>query len=490
MHAKYHPTKCNVTGCESPQSSLFLCSRHEALYLTSERFVRLQSEVVALYDGKAADSLRIRAFLWSLLHYVTNAKVPYLEHFPLESIYLQHRRALLNRLSSSTNSNKLENCKELNRLIDDFDHPANETLEDLRLRRAWHCGDPRDSYNRPLDFSKHLRELVIINPRIYIYLSTLALAAFMGIVYSERNLNFHIQFPVVLTATRLALMYFVCIGMVVGGYVFLDRINPVLIKAQSHRLYADATDNRIGAEIALRIQGRFQLHAGSDYSTSSTVLLALFCLLTPWPLAPNLSAPELGATAAAAVLSLLLLYPVGTVYPIYANASVSMQSLPQGRFRVDLHAADGRLGIGDLVDLILAGTVFNAVALTVLWILGPLAVGHVAQGGWWTFGVYQLLTFPIAVFRVAQLRTLWGVRRSVVNSVQLAIDEEMSQLGKLPASERIARQQSSERARRFPILTAAFRGRVKEFVTVVLIPLAMLVCDKIYTALSSGAPSP
>lgn len=483
MHAKYHPIKCNIAGCEALGRSLSLCDRHQEQYLSTDRARQLQEDVVALRDGTSSAPLRIRAFLWSVLHYVTNAKVPYLEHFPLESIYLLHRRNLLARLSKPGSDIHHANRKELNKLIDDFDHPENETLEDLRLKRAWHFSDPRDAYNRSLDFSEQLRMLVIIGPKAYMHLTSIVFAAFMGIVLCEKHLGLHIQFPVALSLPRLVVMYFVCLGLVVGGLVFLNRIKPVLSRAQSHLLYADAADNRSATEIALRIRGRFQTHSGLDFSTASVVLAGLVVLLTPWPLDPRLSMLEATATATMAVFALLVLYPLGTMYSVYANASVSMQGLPPSRFKVDLHTGDGRLGIGDLVDLLMAGIVFNASALVVFWILAPIAFGLVPpMVEWWKFAVYQLVIYPVTLLRVAQLRRLLRIRRSVAMSVQQAVDDEILELRKLPVAERNARQHNIDRIQRFPILTNAVRGRIKELVIVVLIPLVILFVDKAYTA--------
>jgi hypothetical protein len=375
-----------------------------------------------------------------------------------------------------------------NRLISDFDHPSNETLEGLKLQRARYCGDPRHAYNRPLEFSEQLRELAILRPKGYGYLTSVALALFIGIVLAEKHLGLHIQFPIGLSVPLLIVSYFICLGLVIGGFTFLSRINPVLAKAQSHQLYVEALDNRNAAEIALRIRDRFHSNMGLDYSITGSSLSSLVALLTPWPLKTGLSIIEAAATAAAAVFALLVLYPAATVYLIYANASVAMQDLPQSRFKVDLHASNGRLGIGELIDLLIAGISFNVTALVLLWIVGPIAVGLVlATKIWWVFALYQTLIFPLALTRVAQLRRLWKVRHSVVKSVHQAVSDETKQLKGLSIAERNARQQNLARLQQFPILTTASRGRIKEIVTVVLIPLAILIADRAYTAWTSSS---
>lgn len=180
------------------------------------------------------------------------------------------------------------------------------------------------------------------------------------------------------------------------------------------------------------------------------------------------------------------LYEGTVVYPIYANASVSMQSLPQGRFQVDLHAGDGRLGIGDLIDLLVAGIMFNGAALILVWIALPVVLKLAAPSTpWWWCLLYFVAIYPFALFRVAQLRRLLRVRRSLVESIRSAAEAERKALQAAPTTERILRHQSLDKVRRFPLLTSAGRGRVKEVVTVVLIPLAMLAGDKAYTAWTS-----
>ena len=332
-------------------------------------------------------------------------------------------------------------------------------------------------------------------PRRYAHFVSLVLVVLGLLLLCEPIFGFRVQVGSYLSITGLVAGYFICLGLVVGGSVFLRRIDPVLTKAQRHRLYVETIDNKGAAEIALRIHGNFQGRAGIDFGQMGGALVWAAVIATPWPLMPGLTTYEWVASAGVAMLMLLVIYPLLIIYPIYANASVPMQALPRRAVRVDLYAADGRLGIGDLIDLVVGGIVFNVTASVVLWVVWPIAMKAMIPGReWWALGATLLglvLAYPIALFRVTQLRLLWGVRGIVAASVTQAIYDELDRLQQRPATERIAHYPALDRVRHFPVLTGAARGRIKELVTVVLIPLAMLAGDKFYTAMTaSGSVSP
>jgi hypothetical protein len=486
MHATYHPTNCNIVGCDEPQNSLFLCKKHEADYLASASARRLQEEVVELLDGRADTLLRIRAYLWSRLHYITNVPVPFVEHFPLESLYLHHRRTLLDQMAANASSLR-DNCNRLHAFIKDFGHPANETLGDLQWRRTWYCNDSQHAYNRSLDFSTELEQTTIFSPRTFAIVATLTFALFVVAILANKHAGTNIAVPGSLSLTAAFLWYVSCAALVLGGSVALHRLGPVVVKAQAHKLYTAAAHNTGAATIGLRVKSNFIRHLGLSYST--LVLSAVIALVVagPWGLEGGLSAVDYAATALLAVGAWLVLFPTLRIYEQYANASVALETLPQARFVIDLHAQDGRLGIGELIDMVAAGITFNVTGLALYWIVIPsaLAAQYVHAPPWIVgvgFVAYQFFILFLALPRVAQLRRLWRVRRKIIESIRLAVAEDAAAARVLPVAERHARHQSLERVRWFPLLTYSARGRLKEFVITILIPLTMLTADKIYSA--------
>lgn len=486
MHARYHPIECNIVGCERSQSSLLLCKAHEAEYVASPATLRLQQEIVALLERRAGTRLRVRAYLWSTLHYVTNLPVPFVEHFPLESLYLYHRRRLFDRMGSK-GSNQLDDCARLQTLIRDFGHADNETLEDLKWRSSWYCNDSQHAYNRSLDFSVELRQAIPFVPRTFARIATLTFTLYVAAALANKHAGTLIALPGSLSVMGAFLWFAFCAGLVLGGLVVLHRLGPLMAKAQSHKLYAVAADNVSAAAIGLRVKSNFSKHLGLAYSTMASSAIGALMLCLPWGLEGGLGAIDYVASALLSVCAWLVLFPTLRMYEQYANASVALEALPQARFRVDLHSQDGRLGIGEVIDVVAAGVLFNVTALAVFWIAIPVALArqYVDEPLWIRIVAliaYQLFIFFLALPRVVQLRRLWRVRRKIIESIRFASVKEVEAARAKPVAERQARQQSLERVRSFPLLTNSARRHLKEFVVTLVIPLAMLIADKIYSA--------
>jgi len=490
MHATYKPGQCNIAGCGRREHALRLCKDHETEYLATNEARRLQEDVVALLERRASFGLRARAYLLRQLHYLSNVPVSYLEHFPLETIYLHHRRLLL--LSQYVQgAERTEVCKRFKSLIRDFDHADNETLDDLKWRQSRCCDDPQYAYNRPLDFVDELRQVTLLAGGRYFKAVTLALVLYGCAIYLNKYLGTHIALPGSMSLIGAILCFIVAVGLVVGGSVFLANIGPMMAKAQAHELYANAKDNRDAVQIGLRIKGNFGRYLGLSYSQVGFNGLAALMICIPWSFPGDRTAFEGLASAALALCSWFAVFPALLIYSQYANASVALQALPQSRFQVDLHAADGRLGIAETVDLVSAGLLFNATWLAVLWIGGPVALrmlfpdqSVLAAGA--SMLVYQLAVYPIALFRVAQFRRLRKIRRCIIQSVEAAIADEGAKAKQGSIADKQARQQSIERARKFPVISTAMRGRIGWLVSTVAIPLAMMVADKVYSAMSMG----
>jgi hypothetical protein len=312
---------------------------------------------------------------------------------------------------------------------------------------------------------------------MYFWLLTLALLFYSACLAFAEPLSITVQLPATLTLTKLLVAYGVFGGLVIGGYTFLEKIDDVAERAQQHRLYTEAHQNQEALQIAVRVLGQFRSSLGLNYALAPSSAVGLAFWLAPWPLEGGLSPLSLATTGAAAVLAFLVLYPVATIYLIYANASVALQSLPQAQFKVDLRSTDGRHEVGPVVDLVAGGVAFNVAFLFVVWVVGPSFVREASSASasaWWVV-LYFVITYPIALMRVAQLRRLLRVRRALIASVKeaaTATSRQRSETAKdsnsLPA-----------RVRTFPLITSHTKARLSAVVTVILIPLALMALDKL-----------
>lgn len=481
--ATYHPAECNIASCGSPQHKLFMCQAHFKRYVDSDQARVLMEEVYALSTGAAPTSLVRKARLNNVVHYLTNLSVPYVEHFPLESLFLYHRDRLLSQSATDAPGRRFPKCREFKQLLEDFAYPTNQNIAALRTRYAQLCDDTRFLYSTEHRIADHLRELMLFSPSRYLVVATIAVVLLSALSSAEVRSRFNSHLPEMLTPTWVTVAYLACVGIVVGGAVFLRRIDPVLNLAGQHKLYVSSEENREAIAVAATVRGRFDSRAGLDYTVSSMTLTGLMFSIIPVVWAGGLSPWEALVTALAFTLVLVTVYPLLTVHNLYANASVAMEALPTGSFKVDLYAADGRLGLGELVELVYAGLLYNATHLAIFWLAIPVMLRHNKL----VLVVYLVLVPLFAIVRVTQLRRLLRVRRAVTASIGEALAIERKRVATLPVAERVKLMEQLNGVRQLPLIPFSTLRKIGYLVTTVGIPLLLLALDKLSSVVLKAA---
>lgn len=122
---KYDIEQCNINGCGNSIYKDGLCKDHYDFYM-HESYVRdAHKDFVSLQNGTAGVKLKLRYILQLILHYAFAIPEPFVEHFPLEHIFLSE----LFVLRSKTNAIDADRYKKILR---DFDCKANENVELMR----------------------------------------------------------------------------------------------------------------------------------------------------------------------------------------------------------------------------------------------------------------------------------------------------------------------------------------------------------------------
>jgi hypothetical protein len=106
---KYNLHQCNVENCDKKVEDLLLCKLHHEEYIIDEKSKEIQTNITNWAKGDRNIKLRLIFIKYYLLHYIFFLKVYYMEHYPLESIFLYHYKILKNKLSLETKEKSVNN---------------------------------------------------------------------------------------------------------------------------------------------------------------------------------------------------------------------------------------------------------------------------------------------------------------------------------------------------------------------------------------------
>jgi len=136
---KYSTEICNVKNCNNKFHKILLCKKHYDRYIIDEKINLIQTNVFNYSIEKKTFSDYLKLFFYSLFHHTFNIHVYYIEHFPLESIFLYHYRKI---------NIKNNEYYELNQFIEDFDYEQNYKVRNLKS-----LFKTKDSNKRLLEFA-------------------------------------------------------------------------------------------------------------------------------------------------------------------------------------------------------------------------------------------------------------------------------------------------------------------------------------------------
>ncbi|WP_179005890.1 hypothetical protein [Winogradskyella forsetii] len=122
-HFKYSIKTCNIKNCKRKHYDLLLCENHYEQYIISPKIHAIQSKVYKYNFLKLNLKDKLIYILNFFIHYTTTIHIFYIEHFPLESLFLFHR----NKVLKEENRNY---TKE--QFIEDFNFDENIELQYLK----------------------------------------------------------------------------------------------------------------------------------------------------------------------------------------------------------------------------------------------------------------------------------------------------------------------------------------------------------------------
>lgn len=460
----YSRTKCNAHGCTTALHRGLLCKHHWDRYATNDQFVELLTNIETINFGTPSPELLKTVAKNHRKHNLTGQPTPYVEHFPLESLFHAVRRHALSDQRPSKEDAVISTARRVKALIEDFGWARNEWLAELRLQYAELTGDLSTLYHSDTSIGPRALAFFPLGPeRMWVYATILFTLLLLTHALKPPS-EFGFFVPWGASPQKLLILYVSYVGVVVFGLFVFQRIDAVGRRAGKHRLYLEPYASKAALLTFAKIRARFDSRSDLDYGTmgSSTMFAFLVAGGVAWDHWEWSS--KAFAVMAEALLLLPCIYSTIMIYNVYANASVALSELPSAEFIVDPASEDGRFGVADLADLLLFVLIFNCSLLVLVSFVVPLLA---IQSYWW-FGGYMLLTSPIMYFRIVQIRKAWLLRSALLLSVR-------PKLGSAPRA-------LTDRRPSFLLLllSTQARRRLEFLAATVVLPLLLMIGDKYY----------
>jgi hypothetical protein len=324
---QYNPCTCNIKGCTNQHFSILLCKNHYDQYITDEKIKIIQSNVQKYSFGKQTLKDRTRHLLFFIIHYSTAIHVYYIEHFPLESLFLYHLRDVYKK---NGNLNALQYIK-------DFDYIENESIGSLK------------SDFKTIDANQNIIQFTSkkgSKSRIYAFL--VIYLAFIVLLFISQLLSLTISYHEILS--KLPLIFLPCIPVIILGTNFRNSTNDVIKRAMDNKLYKERADNdsllMASQKIIQSIRRTEETRAGYIGSMLGVCSVATFIAIKEiWG---NISFIELLFTSFLLILSIILALLLFSIILENRKVLLIIRRFHKANYNFNLYALDKNIGINYL----------------------------------------------------------------------------------------------------------------------------------------------
>lgn len=127
MLIEYNHKQCNIKSCSNKQSKNLLCSYHNNIYIKSAKIENKIQRLEKLVIGEANLKDKLVYYRNFFIHYTTGIHVPYIEHFPMETLFLYY-------LPKIHRDELPDNSFTIEQFISNFDYPENSYLDNIKVK--------------------------------------------------------------------------------------------------------------------------------------------------------------------------------------------------------------------------------------------------------------------------------------------------------------------------------------------------------------------
>jgi len=472
---RYDLASCNIKSCRNPTFNLFLCKKHYTRYIIDPKILSIQSRVYRRALGKGSVWDHTIWFGHLLLHHLLSFRVYYFEHFPLETVFLYHRRRFSDRANNKQPSSESDRlARQLTQFYADFGIPENQSEQEIRDIVIRIEGDfKKTDYDR-VRFSGFFQKHTLFRTKTFVVMLAIAITLSLTGLVLSRMRDFKL---VILHETNV--LWLVVIAMVVGSWIalgmkYLYSIDGVVQSAINGTLYADQRSNERFLQMIhgtrAHMTTREENYASNFGTVAFVAAMAIYALFSN-----GLSAIEFAVSFLLTSLFLILFYVCTISNLLLIGATSILWKMETKGFQVDIFKIDGSCGVDSLVTMGTSFLKFGIVAyfliLAPVWYFFPTAttLGKI--------GLFLLFQFGFIYFRGT--KQVLRIYKSVRHDIQKTKILEIEKLSKRHAKGNDVAMYSFLKNVKFRPIKLDKVARFAMYVfTTVIIPVLILYVDK------------
>ena len=360
------------------------------------------------------------------------------QHFPLETLFLYHWWRIRKELRDSARRTKHAtpdsqqhgelNDKFIEPLADlahDFAHRENDNLPSVQLavasiRRQAPSRESKDydvrTWFPPLTFLK--------SPRRYAGGLLIAIAILIVSRIGSLATGFRIVPLLNLDSLIVGVVLIAGYGWAYSALRFMDAIPTATRAALENRLYLDERDNEFFLSCVFRVKSLLARH-GEWLAAQLGIVVGLVIgnVLYTRLSNENLTVLELIVSGVINIPAILVAVSLLMVYPVFVELISLIWYMPKRRFRIELYALDGRIGLGALNDLNTPYLIGNVSLLLVAGVLVPFVILNGRPA------IAVAVCLLLAALRLLSIRRSLEVIFNVAGEVKAAAAQELNGLG-------------------------------------------------------------
>lgn len=329
MFKGYKRDICNIKGCTNKYHDLLLCKNHFDTYVSDDKIRRIQENLSVLSLGKSNFKLKVKYLLNLIIHYVLLVRVYYIEHYPLETLFLYHFR-------KKDSDGKYRNKSFYINLISDFDYKENYFIDSLKEKYT-----PNNANSRIKLFSERKREST--SSVLYISLLMVFYMIYFIAIILDMKILFLDMFQ------KISLVGLLSIPTMYFGTKYLLSSKTILAHVQENKLYKSKDDNKKFLDKSRSITNKLQRTSETKYFLIGAIFSSLFISFFSQASSFNqYSFSELAVTFIMILIVVTLLIILFNLLWINLYTLRLSRSFENKPIRFDIYDLDKNLGISYL----------------------------------------------------------------------------------------------------------------------------------------------
>jgi len=438
MDFEYKNLTCNIKNCNNPSNEYLICNIHRDKYITDNKIKRIQTLISKIYYKSISLKERFIIFLFNLIHYTTTYHIYFVEHFPLESLFLYHKKKLYKNyrtfLQTKDNNLKEKILLDASQLIKDFNFKENIFLNDVsQIINNLSDNTQKVTYDSLDDLLIYSEiKSSIINPKLFKYLLLI-----IFLIYSvTKLLDIQLVYLFSIDFKYLSLIALIGLVWVNNGLKYIFSLDFLIAKAYNQKLYKDRKSNEKFIESYINLKSK--LLKDSEFRVSNIGYFLGLCVLPIYLFIKEIISVQLSVynnllSIAVCLISIILIYSYFLIYPFMTSFSRFIDDIYPENFLIQLYAPDKSLNVNEIKRTLLYNIVFNAIFVFIIWSIPSLFMFHLfSYMNIYLYILAILFSFTWALLRVRNIRLSSIIIRNIYSNFKKMKKTEINKLKEDP----------------------------------------------------------